>query len=36
MLEKDSLTDQQVDDALLAARVDPKAKKPSVEAVFHA
>jgi rhamnose utilization protein RhaD (predicted bifunctional aldolase and dehydrogenase) len=25
-----------VDDALLAARVDPKAKKPSVEAVFHA
>lgn len=36
MLEKDNLTDQQVDDALLAARVDPKAKKPSVEAVFHA
>ena len=36
MLEKDSLTDQQVDDALLASRVDPKAKKPSVEAVFHA
>jgi rhamnose utilization protein RhaD (predicted bifunctional aldolase and dehydrogenase) len=36
MLEKESPTDQQVDDALLAARVDPKAKKPSVEAVFHA
>jgi rhamnose utilization protein RhaD (predicted bifunctional aldolase and dehydrogenase) len=36
MLEKENLTDQQVDDALLAARVDPKAKKPSVEAVFHA
>jgi rhamnose utilization protein RhaD (predicted bifunctional aldolase and dehydrogenase) len=36
MLEKDGLTDQQVDDALLASRVDPKAKKPSVEAVFHA
>ena len=35
-LEKDNLTDQQVDDALLAARVDSKAKKPSVEAVFHA
>jgi rhamnose utilization protein RhaD (predicted bifunctional aldolase and dehydrogenase) len=34
--DKDSLTDQQVDDALLASRVDPKAKKPSVEAVFHA
>jgi rhamnose utilization protein RhaD (predicted bifunctional aldolase and dehydrogenase) len=36
LLEKDSMTDQQVDDALMAARVDPKAKKPSVEAVFHA
>lgn len=36
LLEKESLTDPQVDDALLAARVDPKAKKPSVEAVFHA
>jgi len=36
LLEKESLTDAQVDDALLAARVDPQAKKPSVEAVFHA
>ena len=36
MLEKENLTDQQVDDALLASRVDQKAKKPSVEAVFHA
>lgn len=36
LLEQDSLTDQQVDDALLASRVDQKAKKPSVEAVFHA
>jgi rhamnose utilization protein RhaD (predicted bifunctional aldolase and dehydrogenase) len=36
MLEENSLTDQQVDDALLASRVDTKAKKPSVEAVFHA
>ena len=36
LLEKDSMTDQQVDDALLASRVDAKAKKPSVEAVFHA
>jgi rhamnose utilization protein RhaD (predicted bifunctional aldolase and dehydrogenase) len=36
LLEKDNLTDQQVDDALLASRVDPKAKKPSVEALFHA
>jgi rhamnose utilization protein RhaD (predicted bifunctional aldolase and dehydrogenase) len=36
LLDKQSLTDQQVDEALLASRVDPKAKKPSVEAVFHA
>ncbi len=36
MLGKDDLTDQQVDDALLASRVNLKAKKPSVEAVFHA
>jgi rhamnose utilization protein RhaD (predicted bifunctional aldolase and dehydrogenase) len=36
MLDEDGLTDQQVDQALLAARVDANAKKPSVEAVFHA
>jgi len=36
LLEKTSLTDKEIDDGLLAARVDPKAKKPSVEAVFHA
>jgi rhamnose utilization protein RhaD (predicted bifunctional aldolase and dehydrogenase) len=36
LLEKNNLTDQEVDDALLAARTDSKAKKPSVEAVFHA
>ena len=36
LLEKEQMSDQQVDDALLASRVDPKAKKPSVEAVFHA
>jgi rhamnose utilization protein RhaD (predicted bifunctional aldolase and dehydrogenase) len=36
LLKEENLTDQQVDDALLASRVDPKAKKPSVEAVFHA
>jgi rhamnose utilization protein RhaD (predicted bifunctional aldolase and dehydrogenase) len=36
MLEKDGLTDEEVDNALLEARVDKKAKKPSVEAVFHA
>jgi rhamnose utilization protein RhaD (predicted bifunctional aldolase and dehydrogenase) len=36
MLDEDGLTDSQVDDALLAARVNANAKKPSVEAVFHA
>src|SRR5512138_3630025 len=36
LLEKESMTDQQIEDALMAARVDPKTKKPSVEAVFHA
>jgi len=36
LLEKDQLSDQQIEEALLAARVDQKAKKPSVEAVFHA
>jgi len=36
MLDKEGLTDQEVDDALLDSRVDKKAKKPSVEAVFHA
>src|SRR5580692_11408048 len=36
LLEAQSLTDAQIDERLFAARVDPKAKKPSVEAVFHA
>jgi rhamnose utilization protein RhaD (predicted bifunctional aldolase and dehydrogenase) len=36
MLDENGLTDQQIDDALLASRVDQKARKPSVEAVFHA
>lgn len=31
-----ALGDAAIDQALLAARVDPTAKKPSVEAVFHA
>jgi len=35
LLEKERMTDQEIDDALLAARVDAQAKKPSVEAVFH-
>src|SRR5512141_2076129 len=36
LLERKSMTDKEIDDALLASRVNPKAKKPSVEAVFHA
>ncbi len=36
LLAKKSLLDTAIDEALFAARVDPKAKKPSVEAVFHA
>ncbi|MGO8674955.1 MAG: class II aldolase/adducin family protein [Limisphaerales bacterium] len=36
LLERDAMTDAEVDEALLASRTDPKAKKPSVEAVFHA
>jgi rhamnose utilization protein RhaD (predicted bifunctional aldolase and dehydrogenase) len=36
LLLKKSLSDTAIDEALFAARVDPTAKKPSVEAVFHA
>ncbi len=36
LLDQGELTDTQIDEALMAARVDPKAKKPSVETVFHA
>lgn len=36
MANKDSLTDLEVEAALLDGRVDKTAKKPSVEAVFHA
>ncbi len=36
LLGQENLTDQHVDDALLASRLDQNAKKPSVEAVFHA
>jgi rhamnose utilization protein RhaD (predicted bifunctional aldolase and dehydrogenase) len=36
MLERDDLSDKEVDDELFACRVDPLAKKPSVEALFHA
>jgi len=36
LLDRESMTDSEIEAALLAARVDPKAKKPSVEAIFHA
>ena len=36
MLDQAEMTDQQIVDALLASRVDPEARKPSVEALFHA
>lgn len=36
MLDRDDLTDQQIEDELFGCRIDPSAKKPSVEALFHA
>lgn len=36
MLERDDLSDQQIEDELFGCRVDSSAKKPSVEALFHA
>jgi rhamnose utilization protein RhaD (predicted bifunctional aldolase and dehydrogenase) len=36
LLDRETLSDQQIDDALFASRVDPTALKPSVEALFHA
>ncbi len=36
LLDKKNLPDAEIDGGLLAARVDAKAKKPSVEALFHA
>jgi len=36
MLERDDLSDQAIEDALFACRVDASARKPSVEALFHA
>jgi rhamnose utilization protein RhaD (predicted bifunctional aldolase and dehydrogenase) len=35
LLEKEDLSDAEVDDALLLSRIDPSSKKPSVEALFH-
>lgn len=36
LLDAKKLGDAQIDEALFASRVDPQAKKPSVEAIFHA
>ncbi len=36
MLGRTDLSDQQIEDELFACRVDPAARKPSVEALFHA
>ncbi len=36
MLEKTNLSDAEIDGTLLNSRLDDKAKKPSVEALFHA
>lgn len=36
MLDRDDLSDRQIEDELFACRVDAAAKKPSVEALFHA
>lgn len=36
VMSKKGLTDAEVDNVLFASRVDSKAKKPSVEAMFHA
>ncbi|ATC64567.1 aldolase [Nibricoccus aquaticus] len=36
LLDKKSLPDAAIDEALLASREDASAKKPSVEAIFHA
>lgn len=36
LLDRPKMADHEVDEALLAARLDKDAKKPSVEAIFHA
>jgi rhamnose utilization protein RhaD (predicted bifunctional aldolase and dehydrogenase) len=36
MLEREDLSDQQIEDELLGCRVDPSSKKPSIESLFHA
>ncbi len=36
MLDRDGLSDEDIDAALFSCRIDSQAKKPSVEAIFHA
>ena len=36
LLDRKAMTDAAIDEALFAARLDARAKKPSVEAIFHA
>lgn len=36
LLDRKAMADAAIDETLLAARIDPAAKKPSVEAIFHA
>ncbi len=36
MLDQDTMSDQMIEDSLLASRIDTSAKKPSVETLFHA
>jgi rhamnose utilization protein RhaD (predicted bifunctional aldolase and dehydrogenase) len=36
MLDREDLTDEEVENELFGCRVDPVSKKPSVEALFHA
>ena len=36
MLDRDEMTDQEIVDELMASRIDVEARKPSVEALFHA
>src|SRR6185503_12632172 len=36
LLDRKAMSDAAIDEALFAARVDGKARKPSVEAIFHA
>ncbi len=36
MLDREEMGEQEIEDELFNSRVDPKAKKPSVEALFHA